>query len=142
MALPGQGGTAGNGLKGAPAIKDFKAGATETLLETPGPGCVRHIWLTSHDRSPAALRSLVLRMYWEGSETSSVEVPLGDFFGVAHGAAVPMECEYVLMQEGRNLFAVLYMAGSMLFGLLGVLLGLLLARGAALISCKNNKNMI
>ncbi|NJK79767.1 MAG: fluoride efflux transporter CrcB [Chloroflexaceae bacterium] len=34
----------------------------------------------------------------------------------------------VLMQEGRNLFAVLYMAGSMLFGLLGVLLGLLLAR--------------
>lgn len=101
-ALPGQGGTAGDGLKGAPAIKDFKAGATATLLDTSGPGCVRHIWLTPHDRSPEALRSLVLRMYWEGSETPSVEAPLGDFFGVAHGAAVPLETEFVVMQEGRG----------------------------------------
>lgn len=102
LALPGQGGTAGNGLKGAPAIKDFRPGATETLLDTPGPGCVRHIWLTSHDMKPDALRSIVLRMYWEGSEVPAVEAPLGDFFGVAHGVPVPMYSDFVLMQEGRG----------------------------------------
>jgi hypothetical protein len=102
QAIPGQGGTAGNGLKGSPAIKDFRPGATATLLDQEGPGLIRHIWLTSHDRKPDALRSLVLRMYWEGHEHPSVEVPLGDFFGVAHGAAVPMYSDPVLMQEGRG----------------------------------------
>jgi hypothetical protein len=30
-------------------------------------------------------RKLVLRMYWDGEEDPSVEVPLGDFFGLGHG---------------------------------------------------------
>jgi hypothetical protein len=30
---------------------------------------------------------LVLRIYWDGMEKPSVEVPLGDFFGVGHGAS-------------------------------------------------------
>jgi hypothetical protein len=102
QALPGKGGTAGNGIKGAPALKDFKMGATETLLETAGSGMIRHIWLTSHARKPVDLRNIILRMYWDGNTCPSVEAPLSDFFGVAHGAAVPMQSEFVTMQEGRG----------------------------------------
>lgn len=102
QALPGQGGQAAGGLKGSPAIKDFKSGATATLLETAGPGMIRHIWLTSHARNPVHLRNLIIRMYWEDAAEPSVEAPLGDFFGVAHGAAVPMYSALVLMQEGRG----------------------------------------
>ncbi|MEX0702799.1 MAG: glycoside hydrolase family 172 protein [Planctomycetales bacterium] len=98
----GRGGTTGDGLKGAPAIMDFRAGGTETLLDVAGPGMVRHIWCTSHLRTPQAMRNLVLRMYWEGHPVPSVEVPLGDFFGVAHGAAVPVQSVWVAMQEGRG----------------------------------------
>ena len=102
-ALKGQGGSAAGGMKGAPAIKDFKAGATETLLDQQGPGMIRHIWMTSHARTPDAMRNVILRMYWEDNDVPSVEAPLGDFFGVAHGAAVPMYSDLVLMQEGRGL---------------------------------------
>jgi hypothetical protein len=43
---------------------------------------IRHIWCTSRN-VPYDLRNQILRIYWEGSEFPSVEVPLGDFFGTA-----------------------------------------------------------
>jgi len=101
-ALPGQGGTAGHGIKGSPAIKDFKAGSTAVLLDQKGPGLIRHMWMTSHARKPVHMRNLIVRMYWEGNDTPSVESPLGDFFGVAFGATVPMYSDFVSMQEGRG----------------------------------------
>jgi hypothetical protein len=101
-ALPGGGGREGGGIKGAPAIKDFRAGTTAVLLDTGGPGMVRHLWMTSHARQPVHLRNLILRMHWDGCPVPSVEAPLGDFFGVAHGAAVPMQSHAVSMQEGRG----------------------------------------
>ena len=62
---------------------DFRAiqpGETRDLAILEGAGCIRHlyftIWPTEH-----YLRDLVLRMYWDGEATPSVEVPLGDFFG-------------------------------------------------------------
>ncbi|WP_135554426.1 glycoside hydrolase family 172 protein [Paenibacillus cymbidii] len=102
-ALPGRGGMSGGGVKGSPAIKDFRAGTTETLLAAEGPGVVRRMWMTSHAREPQHMRNLILRMYWDGCAVPSVEAPLGDFFGVAHGASVPMYAKYVSMQEGRGL---------------------------------------
>ncbi len=62
----------------------LKAGAELTLLEAASPGCIKHIWMTvgNDDTFP---RKLVLRMYWDGEDTPSVEVPLGDFFGIGHG---------------------------------------------------------
>ena len=41
--------------------------------------------LTFFPREPALHRQLVLRMYWDGEPTPSVEVPVGDFFGVGFG---------------------------------------------------------
>ncbi len=103
MALEGQGGMEGKGLKGSPAIKDFKAGTTEVLLDVKGPGMIRHIWMTTSSRMPRDYRNIILRMYWDKSDVPSVEVPLGDFFGAAHGVAVPLYSKYITMQEGRGL---------------------------------------
>ena len=81
LAEKGKGGTSKNGLTGSPAIKDFRQETTETLLNTDGPGMIRHIWCTVSGRAPTDLRNIILRMYWEHHDVPSVEVPLGDFFG-------------------------------------------------------------
>lgn len=60
-------------------------GETHTLLEVDGPGCITHIWFTSHSIESNWLRKLVLKMYWDGEDEPSVLVPMGDFFGVGHG---------------------------------------------------------
>src|SRR5581483_12366387 len=61
------------------------SGETAVLLDTSGPGCITHIWMTGGTLEPDWLRKLVLRMYWDGEESPSVHVPLGDFFGMGHG---------------------------------------------------------
>ena len=52
-----------------------------------GAGCVRHIWMTmtSLPAEPLELRQTVLRVFWDGEASPSVEVPLGDFYGVGFG---------------------------------------------------------
>ena len=72
----------GPGRKGS-AYLPLPAGETLTLAQIDGPGVIRHIWLTVADKTeagPFVLRDLVLRAYWDGSDSPSVEVPLGDFF--------------------------------------------------------------
>lgn len=70
---------------------DLEPGETKTVAEIHGAGIIRHIWCTNWtgtkdwQEEPFALRKLVLRMYWDGEETPSVEVPLGDFFGIGFG---------------------------------------------------------
>lgn len=65
--------------------KEIFPGQTIVLADLEGPGIIKHIWNTSASLNPFSLRALVLRIYWDGSEKPSVEVPLGDFFGVGHG---------------------------------------------------------
>src|SRR5262249_10163294 len=50
---------------------------TRTIAEITGPGAIQQIWITVF---PTWWRRLVLRFYWDGEETPSIEVPLGDFF--------------------------------------------------------------
>ena len=52
-------------------------GETVTLADIEGPGCIRHIWLTTEW---LRYREVILRFYWDHEEFPSVEVPLGDFF--------------------------------------------------------------
>ena len=84
---PGAGGKAasvlGPGRKGAPA-RDIKPGVTVELCDLKGPGTIRHIWITTA-RGPAVQRACVMRVYWEGQEHPSIECPIGDLFGLAHG---------------------------------------------------------
>lgn len=48
-----------------------------------GPGEIRGFTLDIRPRDPALLRSLLLRIAWDGQESPAVLTPLGDFFGNA-----------------------------------------------------------
>jgi hypothetical protein len=85
---PGEGGqmpsNLGVGRKGFPA-KNIEAGETVTLCDIEGPGTIRHIWMTGGFKDHTiALRSMVVRAYWENQEYPSIECPLGDFMGSAN----------------------------------------------------------
>src|ERR1700722_14651515 len=60
-------------------------GGTLTLLDESGPGLITHFWATIASDDPNHLKALVLRMYWDGESTPSVETPIGDFFGLGLG---------------------------------------------------------
>ena len=60
-------------------------GETLTLLDADGPGMISHVWVTIASDDPNHLKALVLRMYWDGEATPSVETPIGDFFGLGLG---------------------------------------------------------
>ncbi len=101
-AEKGAGGQTNNGAKGA-AFSLVKAGETKVLMEATGSGTVHRMWFTLRDRSPKALRSYVLRMYWDGADSPAVAVPLGDFFGGILGRLVTFESELFSSPEGRSL---------------------------------------
>src|SRR5579864_4292679 len=65
--------------------RSIAPGETLTLLDENGPGLVSHIWFTIASDDPNHLKALVLRMYWDGESTPSVEAPVGDFFGLGLG---------------------------------------------------------
>ena len=70
------------------ANRDFvsvAAGETFVLLEEEGPGCITHVYLAMVLPDPADYRNAIVRCYWDGASHPSVEVPLGDFFGVTNG---------------------------------------------------------
>ena len=98
----GQGGKTRNGRKGSPCIEHFLPGDEATLLNTSGPGMIRHIWITIPPENPEHLRNLILRFYWDDQAQPSVEVPIGDFFGIAHGQQRHLITRYICMQDGRG----------------------------------------
>ncbi|TFG04527.1 MAG: DUF2961 domain-containing protein [Promethearchaeota archaeon] len=65
---------------------DIKPKETVILGEFVGAGCIKHVWCTYQCFSRNSLRNAILRMYWDGEndKNPSVEVPLGDFFGMGH----------------------------------------------------------
>lgn len=65
--------------------RSIASGETLTVLDESGPGNVTHIWFTLADDEPHHLKKIVLRVYWDGESTPSVEAPLGDFFGLGLG---------------------------------------------------------
>ncbi len=65
--------------------RTISPGQTMTVLDAAGPGMVSHIWFTIDDNEPYAVKRIVLRMYWDGEATPSVETPIGDFFGLGNG---------------------------------------------------------
>ncbi|MES1158743.1 MAG: glycoside hydrolase family 172 protein [Terricaulis silvestris] len=90
---PGQGGQAasplGPGRKGAP-MRTIQAGERVQLADIAGGGTIRHIWMTT-ENEPRILRGTVIRVWWDGQAHPSIEAPLGDFFGFAHGRTDPFQ---------------------------------------------------
>ena len=65
-------------------------GQTRILADIEGPGCICHLWFTMMNKpqdEKYLLRRVILRMYWDGEQTPSVEAPIGDFFGMGHGVS-------------------------------------------------------
>jgi hypothetical protein len=92
----------------------LEPGASATLCDIAGAGCITHIWITAGAldfKSPSTperdqmMRRLVLSITWDGAEHPSVLVPLGDFFGVGHGqttnfVSLPLQMS---PEDGRGL---------------------------------------
>jgi len=70
----------------------FEPGEVKTIADISGPGCISHIWMTSGSDEPAWPRRVLLRFFWDDMDRPSVEVPMGDFFGVGHGEFAQFEC--------------------------------------------------
>jgi hypothetical protein len=60
-------------------------GATKEVFSSDGPGVITHIWFTISAPSANHLKEVVIRIYWDGNAKPSVEVPVGDFFGLNLG---------------------------------------------------------
>jgi hypothetical protein len=65
--------------------RHMAAGETLTLLDEAGSGEISHVWITIASDEEFHLKRLVLRMYWDGETSPSVEAPVGDFFGLGLG---------------------------------------------------------
>lgn len=94
--------------------KSIGAGETVDYATLEGPGCIRRMWITlgrpvgsgrsvAPDAKPARAwqtRKIILRIYFDGSQTPHVEAPLGDFFGVMHGADFyPVNTPFISVKE-------------------------------------------
>ena len=69
----------GTGWKVRPCIT-VAPGETAVLADLAGPGVIQQIWMTPTGK----YRDSILRFFWDGEETPSVEVPIGDFFAGAY----------------------------------------------------------
>ena len=58
------------------------------LCDINSAGIIKHIWMTLASSDMHYLRKSIIRMWWDDEENSSVECPIGDFFGVGHGKTV------------------------------------------------------
>jgi hypothetical protein len=89
------------GAKGH-ASEWLKAGESKVMMDYDGAGVINRIWLTIIDRSPAALRSMYIEMYWDGATKPAVSVPLGDFFGIGLGRRTAFQSALFSDPEGRS----------------------------------------
>jgi hypothetical protein len=88
------------------ANADFRRvapGATETVLDADGPGQISHIWFTIADNEPYHLKRIVLRIYWDGETSPSVEAPIGDFFGLGLGEYHSWQSEMLSVGSVKSL---------------------------------------
>jgi hypothetical protein len=99
--IKGAGGKTNHSAKGN-AFESLKIGQSKTLLEINGPGIIQRMWFTVRDRSPKIMRSIRLRIYWDGESKPAVDVPFGDFFGYGLSKVVRYESALFSNPEGRS----------------------------------------
>ena len=78
-------------------------GATFTVMDADGPGTISHIWFTIADNEIYHLKKIVLRIYWDGEESPSVEAPIGDFFGLGLGTYHSWESQMLSVGSIKSL---------------------------------------
>ncbi|BES61554.1 glycoside hydrolase family 172 protein [Dysgonomonas capnocytophagoides] len=85
----------GQSWKVNPYIK-IAGGEVFTIAEMDGPGAIQHIWMTPTGN----WRSTIIRIYWDGETTPSVEAPVGDFFCMGWGQYAPLSSLAVCVNPG------------------------------------------
>ena len=85
----------GQGWKVSPYVH-IAPKQTYTLAEIQGPGAIQHIWMTPTGN----FRYSILRIYWDGETTPSVETPVGDFFACGWGKYAQISSLAVCVNPG------------------------------------------
>lgn len=85
----------GQGWKVSPSVP-IDSGATFTLAEIIGQGAIQHIWMTPTGN----WRFSILRFYWDDEKEPSVEVPVGDFFGMGWGEYASLNSLAITVNPG------------------------------------------
>ena len=88
----------GQGRKVNPYIR-IKPHTTYTLAQMEGPGIIQQIWMTPTGN----WRFAILRFYWDGEKSPSVEVPVGDFFAAGWGVYKQISSLAVCVNPGSAL---------------------------------------
>ncbi|MEI7835150.1 MAG: glycoside hydrolase family 172 protein [Planctomycetota bacterium] len=68
----------GRGWKCKPCQR-VEPGQTITIADIEGPGAIQSMWIAGS----VVCRDFILRIYWDGQTTPSVEAPISDFFGMS-----------------------------------------------------------
>ncbi len=101
MATEGTGADAarelGQGWKVSPSVK-IEAGQMFVMADVKGSGAIQQIWMTPTGNN----RFNILRIYWDGEETPSVECPVGDFFACGLGQYAPVTSLAVCVNPGSG----------------------------------------
>ena len=87
----------GKGWKVSPSVV-IKAHTTFTIAEISGSGAIKHIWMTPTGN----WRYSILRFYWDDEKTPSIEVPVGDFFGMGWGQFSQLNSLMVCVNPGSG----------------------------------------
>jgi D-arabinan exo alpha-(1,3)/(1,5)-arabinofuranosidase (non-reducing end) len=99
MATEGTGKEAARDLgqkwKVSPSVK-IEPGTIFTLARIDGPGAIQQIWMTPTGN----WRFSILRFYWDGETSPSVEVPVGDFFASVPGRYAQISSLAVAVNPG------------------------------------------
>ncbi len=85
----------GQGWKVKPFLR-VNAGEVVTLMDVDGPGVIQHIWMVE-----GLSRAHILRVYWDGETTPSVEVPAPDFFAVGHEMFARVNSQVVIVNPAN-----------------------------------------
>ena len=72
---------AGTGQEEVSKQATLAPGEARAVIDLSGTGMINALYFSLDAQSPAALRSTMLRIYWDDGEAPSVEAPVGDFFG-------------------------------------------------------------
>ena len=85
--------------------ENLKAGGQLVLFDEAGPAEIRHIWITMASPEAYHLKKIVLRMYWDGETSPSVEAPIGDFFGLGLGTYTVFQSSLIVVAPEKALNA-------------------------------------
>ncbi|MGB2864487.1 MAG: glycoside hydrolase family 172 protein [Sedimentisphaerales bacterium] len=101
MATEGTGARAARELgqkwKVSPSVR-IEAGQTFVMADIKDSGAIQHIWMTPTGNN----RFNILRIYWDGEETPSVECPAGDFFACGLGQYTKISSLAVCVNPGSG----------------------------------------